>query len=553
MPVPFVIQHLCSFTDLVVWSLFFLYPFLKIYYRLPLLAFHVLYAYTKWRETKHDPSTDSLPGRKGFFTAYVTAFHIFRGNLFPMIQEATKDGNPLHRIDLPLGNRAYIANSLSIIKKFHTILRASLDAPDGQTDGGPIMIKFMETIGGSTIFKLHKMDFLQTRTRFRGDTNGSVLPTKTASMYEHVIPLLEKDIDKALGKNDGVVFAEVLMRKFVLTALSHVLFSDYPFDNANEIGSSLEYITHTIFHRMCLMPALVAALDSTAKASIDVMKETAKRVLEHCKKDAESHPNYDPNKEKDHRKKMGGGMGVVAKLYGFKTEDEGFMFDDAQTLDLIYLMLVAGYDTSHSFFSHVMCHAARHPEAMKKIREDLANLTNGRFDDFDVMRKSAVLYAFYLECLRYTPPSPFQSRRIINKKLIIQGDSPIVLLPGDTVFLNNWKSHRDPNYYTEPDKFIADRFVNATEDSALENNRIVKNATSEQKDQIHTIHPFSKGMNECPGRFTVREEGIILLIWLAVNYELELLNDPPSRAGISFRPDGPVKIRFTRIPKRGEY
>lgn len=135
---------------------------------------------------------------------------------------------------------------------------------------------------------------------------------------------------------------------------------------------------------------------------------------------------------------------------------------------------IAGFETTSSFISYTIFELALNPKVQEKLREEIkANvkknngLTYDGIQEMEYMKlvlkgeyfplrydKLKVLLA---ESLRKYPPLPFLDRVCVANYKI--PDTDIVIEKGTRIFVPLMGLHYDPQYFSEPDKFIPERFL----------------------------------------------------------------------------------------------
>jgi cytochrome P450 len=91
-------------------------------------------------------------------------------------------------------------------------------------------------------------------------------------------------------------------------------------------------------------------------------------------------------------------------------------------------------------------------------------------------------------------------------------------------------AQRHPDFWSRPDDFVPERFVGAAP--------AVRSA----------FFPFGLGPRACAGAEFAMTEMTLVLTVLAGAFDLALLSpDPAPRAGITLRPDRPIRARVHRV------
>ncbi|CAF4338802.1 unnamed protein product [Rotaria sp. Silwood2] len=137
------------------------------------------------------------------------------------------------------------------------------------------------------------------------------------------------------------------------------------------------------------------------------------------------------------------------------------------------------------WFIHLM---SKHPEVQAKIKKELAeyNLKRLSIEQLDSL--------IYLDCvlrevLRFVPTSVGSIRTLtVDDRLPKSG---FQLRKGEQVFISFYSLGRDKRYWSDPDKFYPERFLNESEEG--NNNKAA-------------LIPFGGGHRQCPGQDLARFE-----------------------------------------------
>lgn len=148
-----------------------------------------------------------------------------------------------------------------------------------------------------------------------------------------------------------------------------------------------------------------------------------------------------------------------------------------------------GHDTTTSGISFALCLISRHPEVQQKIIEEIKEVLGTDKDRPVTLRDLGELK--YLECvikesLRLYPPVPIIGRHF-TEDVVIRGNK----IPAGTNYtVGIYVTLRDPMYFSEPEKFKPERFLD----------------DSMNKMNAYAYIPFSAGPRNCIGqKFAILE------------------------------------------------
>ncbi|KAG9447265.1 hypothetical protein H6P81_013393 [Aristolochia fimbriata] len=157
----------------------------------------------------------------------------------------------------------------------------------------------------------------------------------------------------------------------------------------------------------------------------------------------------------------------------------------------------AGTDTTYAAIVWTLAELIRHPAAMKKVQEEIrrsvVHRNSSNVVTEDDTRKMQYLRCVIKESLRLHPPLPLLIPRKSTQDVEVQGFH----IPAKTaVLVNAWAIGRDPKTWTEPEKFLPERFLDSEVDF---------------RGQDFTLIPFGAGRRGCPGiPFTIATIEIVV-------------------------------------------
>ncbi|XP_012945993.1 cytochrome P450 3A16 [Aplysia californica] len=143
------------------------------------------------------------------------------------------------------------------------------------------------------------------------------------------------------------------------------------------------------------------------------------------------------------------------------------------------LFLLAGYETVSASLSFTLFLLALNPECLQKAQEEVDEVLQGKFPDYESTQSLHYLDMCLNEGMRLYPPTPLLDR-VCSDDIEIRG---IRIPKGVNATFPVCAIHRDPDLWPEPDKFIPERF------------------TAENKANRHPYAhmPFGQGPRNCVG------------------------------------------------------
>ncbi|KDO33792.1 hypothetical protein SPRG_01671 [Saprolegnia parasitica CBS 223.65] len=207
----------------------------------------------------------------------------------------------------------------------------------------------------------------------------------------------------------------------------------------------------------------------------------------------------------------------------------------------VMTFMFAGHETTSNTLSWVLAMLATHPTVeaavVDECRRALADA--GGTVSWQTLGDLPLLTATIYETLRLYPTAPFITTRhcVADDSIPRTDDAPFFMPAGAHVSFSVGAIHRNPLYWTDPDAFVPQRFLDdstqALADKALRNG----------KGNTFTYMPFSAGAKNCIGkRFAVAEMQTVLL-QLLPTYAFTLAPDAnlhPKLTGVTIKPSNLV-------------
>ncbi len=190
--------------------------------------------------------------------------------------------------------------------------------------------------------------------------------------------------------------------------------------------------------------------------------------------------------------------------------------------DQLKAFMFAGYDTTASSLIFATYLVAAHASVQKQIAAEARGFSTLNYES---VRRSVFMQSTYKEALRMYPSAYFLPRES-NQDDVLGG----VKIPrGSQVFLSVRHIQRHPEYFNQPDTFIADRFL------------------TDIKHPFSFI-PFGGGPRICIGAALAKLEAVLVLQKLCERYEMRPANPEPPviEALITAHTNSPLPIFFRR-------
>lgn len=147
-------------------------------------------------------------------------------------------------------------------------------------------------------------------------------------------------------------------------------------------------------------------------------------------------------------------------------------------------MILGGTDTTTTMAEWTMAELMKHPEIMKKVQEELAEVVgmDGSVEEFH-LPKLKYLDAVVKETLRLHPALPLLVPRSPSETCTIGG---YTIPKGSRIMINVGAIHTDPQFWENPLEFRPERFLNGP-------------GNFDYMGKNFQYMPFGSGRRICPG------------------------------------------------------
>ncbi|MFO7634115.1 MAG: cytochrome P450 [Caldilinea sp.] len=198
--------------------------------------------------------------------------------------------------------------------------------------------------------------------------------------------------------------------------------------------------------------------------------------------------------------------------------------------DQLLTMLIAGHDTSTALLSWVLYLLGMHPETLAELQQEVDTVIGAQATPptADQLNELHLLEQVLKETLRLYPPIHIGNRRATEDMPICGYHVP----EGTRVMYSIYLSHRDKEYWQDPDSFCPARFERG----------------KEEKTPPLTYVPFGGGPRTCIGATFAQVEARAVLARLLQRFDFEVLNgdkiQPHMGATLEPRPGVLMRVQW---------
>lgn len=224
----------------------------------------------------------------------------------------------------------------------------------------------------------------------------------------------------------------------------------------------------------------------------------------------------------DERRADGRDRGDLLSMLLAARDDDGQGMTDAQLLDEVKNIFLAGHDTTASTLTFALALLAQHPGAESRLHAELREVLNDRPPELADLRRLPFLEAVVKETLRLYPAAWSTQRQATQDVQIGGYDAK----KGTVVWVNHWVTQRDERFFEAPGAFRPERWL----------------GNLERELPKFAYFPFGGGGRVCIGRDFARMEAMLILGTLAQAFRPRLVRPLKLEPAISLRPKGAVPM-----------
>nr|GMC93238.1 cytochrome P450 CYP736A12-like [Ipomoea batatas] len=173
---------------------------------------------------------------------------------------------------------------------------------------------------------------------------------------------------------------------------------------------------------------------------------------------------------------------VDTMLEIMKSGETPFEFTREHVKSTMLDMLVTSMDTSSSVIDWTMSELFRHPKVMEKVKEEIErHVGSNRMVEEEDLESLEYLAMVIKESLRIHPVAPLLLPHAAIEDCVIDG---FHIPKKARIWVNYWAIGRDPNVWSDPEKFTPERF---------------KGSQIDYRGRDFEFIPFGSGRRSCPG------------------------------------------------------
>ena len=136
-------------------------------------------------------------------------------------------------------------------------------------------------------------------------------------------------------------------------------------------------------------------------------------------------------------------------------DETGQGMDQDELHSQVFVFLFAGHDTTSVALSWTLYFLAQYPDVQDKLRREVQDTLKDQELEWETYEAMEYLTAVVNESLRLRTPVPLFRRKAVQDDNILGHNIPA----GSLIIIPPYIMHRKPEYWTDPEKFNPDRFL----------------------------------------------------------------------------------------------
>lgn len=225
---------------------------------------------------------------------------------------------------------------------------------------------------------------------------------------------------------------------------------------------------------------------------------------------------------------------LLSILLHARHESDGTGMTDRQLRDEAMTLFLAGHETTALALAWGWYVLAQHPEVVEELQAELHQVLAGRAPTVAELPKLPYTEMVVQEILRLYPPAYAIGRQAIESCTV--GNYPVPA--GGTILMSQWVVHRDPRFFTDPERFYPRRWADGLA----------------RKLPRYAYFPFGGGQRLCIGASFALLELPLVLATIAPRFRFTRPPGPPvlPRPQLTLQPDRPISLQLHALDARSK-
>ncbi|XP_009768075.1 beta-amyrin 6-beta-monooxygenase isoform X2 [Nicotiana sylvestris] len=324
------------------------------------------------------------------------------------------------------------------------------------------------------------------------------------------IPIMDAMAREHLDENwipNGVVKVFPLSKKYTFDLACRLFMSLVNPEEIKRLADPFTLVTNGMFSMPIDLPG--TAYNRAIKGG-KMVRDELMRIISQRRKELQM----------ENKETIAGGRDLLSKIL-LVTDENGRFMSEMEISNNIIGMLVASFETTSSAVTSVLKYLAELPHVYDQVYKEQMAIAKLKGEDelltWEDIEKMKYSWNVVRESLRLTPPAQGAFRETITDCTYAGFTIP----KGWKTFWSVHSTHKNPKYFTDPEKFDPMRFEGSGP-------------------APYTFIPFGGGPRMCPGKEYARTEVLVLMHNVVKRFKLEKVI-----------PDEKIVFDASPVPKHG--
>lgn len=209
--------------------------------------------------------------------------------------------------------------------------------------------------------------------------------------------------------------------------------------------------------------------------------------------------------------------------------EDGSSMTDQQVRDEALTLCVTGFETTGEALTWTCYLLSQHPDVRAKLNDEIWQVLNGRLPQANDIGRLPYAGMVLAESLRLYPPTWLYIRMANGPDVLPSG---VQIRAGSKLYLSQYVSHRNPEYFPDPERFDPERF----------------SESGKQGRPAFAYFPFGGGPRVCIGEHFAKIQATLVLATLMqrIEFTLEPGQIVEPEPGITLTPKYGIRMKVTR-------
>ncbi len=327
-----------------------------------------------------------------------------------------------------------------------------------------------------------------------------IQPKLTARQVQRMMTRIDEIVSHDLADWNGEIDIAKASCALTLKVISGTMFSNPNAEAAERIVAAIEVMQKHFSKRVWAILPATKWFGGASQAAFAAALEECFALVRSMIAERKAGPRQDD---------------LLQALIEACDPETGAPFSEQQVVDEVMTAFLAGHDTTGNTLAFFWHQLAIRPQLQQEIREEVLRcIPLDRPATFEDTKKLTLTLSALKETMRLHPASWWFARTAQAADRIMG----VAVRPGDTVMVAPYVVHRNRDYWDDPERFDAYRFLHS-------------------KVAHHFAYiPFGAGPRVCPGQHFATTEMLLVIARLLQRAELKNSGPIEYEALISMRP-----------------